>query len=234
MSAVVPESLHRTHWSDPLHVLVIAPQPNVSSPDQRPGRWLRPPRLPEPPPLVSDLSVLSDGVVIDTVAAAAAVVEKEGSALVNAAVKNFEHLVGNSSDSPGRELLRSRPRALPVRNLRRVHRQTTRRLLQYEKDIKSTDTKPQMHSLELIPNTRNTTHDPTWYESLSTDLENLDGMQVGLALALVVLFFIFAVGVLRGWWCQKNAHIVSESQEYNTFDNELAHKTPGKINNYDI
>ncbi len=98
----MPESLQHTAWSDPLQLRVIAPQPNTSSPDQQPGRWLRPPRLPEPPPLVGDLSMLSSAVVIDTVAAGAAVAEEKGSALVNAAIENFEQMFGNSSNTPGR------------------------------------------------------------------------------------------------------------------------------------
>jgi hypothetical protein len=231
MSAVVPESLHRTYWSDPLQVLAIAPQPNATRPDQRPGRWLRPPRLPEPPPLVGDLSMLSSAV--DTVAAGAAVVEERGSALVNAAIENFEQIVGNISDTPARELLHSRLHALPTRNLRRVNRKPARVLLQYQED-NSTGAEPQMKPSKLTPNTTNTTQDPTWYASLSTDLENLDGVQVGLALALVALFFVFTVGVFRGWWCKRNTHLVAESQGYNTFENEVEDKTHVKNRGYDI
>ena len=233
MSAVVPESLQHTHWSDPLQVLAIAPQPNTTRPDPRPGRWLRPPRLPEPPPLPGDLPVLSGSVVLEAVAAAAAVVEKESSALVDAAVDNFKQLVGNSSNSPGRELLQSRMHALPIRNLRRVHGKPTRMLLQYDGQ-NNNETEPLINPVKLVTNVANTTQDPTWYASLSTDLQSLDGMQVGLASALVLLFLIFAVGVMRGWWCKKNAHIVSESSKYSTFDNELPAKKPEKYNSYDI
>lgn len=239
MSAVVLESLQRTYWSDPVQVLAIAPQPNATRPDQRPGRWLRPPRLPEPPPLVGDLSMLSSAAVIDTVAAGAALVEEKGSALVNAAIENFEQILGNSSESPRRELLHSRLHALPIRNLRRVDRKPARVLLQYQED-NSTGAETQMNPVnpakpaKLMPNTTNTTHDPTWYASLSTDLENLDGVQVGLAFALVVLFFIFTVGVFRGWWCKRNTHKLAESQGYNTFENEAVDKTHVKKVDYDI
>ncbi len=114
-----------------------------------------------------------------------------------------------------------------------MNRKPTRVLLQYPED-NSTGAEPQIKSLKLIPNTTNTTHDPTWYASLSTDLENLDGMQVGLALALVVLFFIFTVGVFRGSWCKRNTHLVAESQGYKTFDNQVADKTHVKNHDYDI
>ncbi len=234
MSAVVPESLQ--HRSDPFQVLAIAPQPNTTRTDPRPGRWLRPPRLPEPPPLPGDLPVLSGSGVMETVAAVAAVVEKESSALVDAAIDNFKHLVGNSSSSPGRELLQSRMDALPIRNLRnlrRVHGKPTRMLLQYDGQDNN-ETEPLINPVKLVTNVANTTQDPTWYASLSTDLKSLDGMQVGLASALVLLFLIFAVGVMRGWWCKRNAHIVSESSKYSTFDNELPAKKPEKYTDYDI
>jgi hypothetical protein len=250
MSAVVPESLQRTAWSDPLQLRVIAPQPNATRPDQRPARWLRPPRLPEPPPLVGDLSMLSSAVVMDTVAAGAAVAEEKGSALVNAAIENFKQILGNSSESPRRELLHSRLPALPVRNLRRVERnlrrvdrKPARVLLQYQEDSSTellTGAEAQMNPVnpakpaKLMPNTTNTTHDPSWSASLSTDLENLDGVQVGLAFALVVLFFIFTVGVFRGWWCKRNTHTLAESQGYDTFENEAVDKTRVKKVDYDI
>lgn len=236
MSAVVLESLQRTYWSDPVQVLAIAPQANVTGPDQRPGRWLRPPRMPEPPPLVGDLSMLSSAAVIDTVAAGAAVVEEKGSALVNAAIKNFEQILGNSSVSPRRELLHSRLHALPIRNLRRVDRKPARVLLQYQEDS-SIDADVHINSVnpaKFMPNITNTTHDPTWYASLSTDLNSLDGVQMGLALSLVILFFIFTVGVFRGWWCKRNTHTLAESQAYNTFENEAVNKTHVKKVDYDI
>jgi hypothetical protein len=190
--------------------------------------------------------MLSSAVVIDTVAAGAAVAEEKGSALVNAAIEHFEQILGNSSESPRRELLHSRLHALPVRNLRGVDRnlrgvdrKPARVLLQYQED-NSTGAEAQMNPVnpakpaKIMPNTTNTTHDPAWYASLSTDLENLDGVQMGLALALVVLFFIFTVGVFRGWWCKSNTHTLAESQGYDTFENEAVDKTRVKKVDYDI
>ena len=228
MSAVVAESLQHTSWAGPLQMLARAPGPNASAPEQskRPGQGLRPPpRLPEPPPVLGGAGF--GGEAFGGAAFGDAAVG--GEALASAAVEGVAKLFGSSTDSPRRELLLSRPHPLPLRALRRVRRQSARGLLHYQNGIESSgiesngsgsngsgsnDAAPEMHTWKHIHNSANATRSSTWYHDLTPGLRGIDSMHVALAVTVVVLLFILAVGVLRGWWRREEPNANAAREEY--------------------
>jgi len=213
MSAVVAESLQHTSWAGPLQMLARAPGPNASAPEQpkRPGQGLRPPpRLPEPPPVLGGAGFGGEAF--------------GGEALASAAVEGVAKLFGSGTDSPRRELLLSRPHPLPLRALRRVRRQSARGLLHYQNGIESSgiesnasgsnDAAPEMHTWKHIHDSANATRSSTWYHDLTPGLHGIDSMHVALAVTVVVLLFILAVGVLRGWWRREEPNANAAREEY--------------------
>jgi hypothetical protein len=231
MSALAPESLQRTLWADPLHVLANAPWPNASTPGQ-PVRWPRPPRLPRPPPVFGDALAVFDGA-----ASAAAGAAAQSEALASAAAEGLEKLLGSSTDSHRRELLRSGPRVLPLRALRRVHRQATRRLLPYQKDIESNVTMPQIHTWRHMHNSTHThnmynaTHSSTRVRRLTTELDGLDSLHAVLVVAVILLMVALAVGIVRGWWNRQHLHEPTVAEEIHISCTEKSQPKDNKIDN---
>ena len=222
MSAVVVESLKHTSWAGPLQVLAHAPGPNASGPEQPkpPGQWLRPPpRLPKPPPVFGDAA----GAALDGAVA-------QGEILASAAVEGVAKLFGSTSEIPRRELLLSRRHAQPLTALRRVHARSARRLLQYEKDIESNNTAPKLHVGKHIHDTANATLGYAWLHEIASEAHSIDSLHIALAVTLVVLLFILAVGVLRGWWRKEDASANTVPLQYAEFPGEKAHNR----SNYDI
>ena len=230
MSSVVVESLHHTSWAGPLQVLAHAPGPNASGPEQPkpPGQWLRPPpRLPKPPPVFGDAAGEALG---GAAGAALGGAVEQGEALASAAVEGVAKLFGSSSDIPRRELLLSRRHAQPLTALRRVQARSARRLLQYEKDIESNNTAPELHVGKNIHDTANATLGYAWMREIASEAHSIDSLHIALAVTLVVLLFILAVGVLRGWWRKGDASANTVPLQYAEFTGEKAHNR----SNYDI
>lgn len=184
MSAVVAESLQHTFWAGPLQVLARAPEANASEAGER---WLRPPRLPEPPPLLA-------GPELGGAASRAA--EPQG--LAGALLSGGAALLGSSparSLARRRELLRLRPHPLPHRALR----QAARRLLSAQ-DIEGPGNLQQASTWKHRHNSTDGKRTSVWLSDANAELHGIDSLHVALAVTVVVLLVLLAVGVLRGWW----------------------------------
>jgi len=224
MSKVVVDSLQYTSWAGPLQAPAHAPEPSASGPAQPkpPGQGLRPPpRLPKPPPVPGD-SMFGDAAFDGAVA--------QGEILAGAAVDGVSKLFRASPDVPRRELLLSRRNAPPSTALRRVHARSARRLLQHEKVVESNNTPIKLDAGTILQDTANGTLGSLWLHEVASGEDSIDGLHVALAVALVAVFFILAVGVLRGWWSKKKPGENTGPLQYAELVGEKAHKT----SNYDI